>query len=182
MWKLARLALGSLIQQSNQELFPEGQDVGINVKPFREGSFIVDLRLFSPTHLQQIITFLTPHSIEQLNSLLQSIGLIATGVGTTTMGALQAIKFLKGKPKSVEQIGPGEFRYTSHEDTSITVAAPVHTSSGAKRLNESDLLTVDLLERQRVTGTKVQKPVYEIIKVTDYKRGSQDENRQLFRE
>jgi hypothetical protein len=278
------LALGGLIQQSNRELFPEGQDVGVNVKPFREGSFIVDLTLFSPSHLQQIINFLTPHSIEQLNSLLQSIGLVGTGIGTTTMGALQAIKFLKGRPKSVEQVGPGEFRYTSHEDNSITVSAPVHTllsnssitqniykiygqpmlddpavedvktyiqgeeqsavtvtrdevpairefvapssspinpaetvkeilhqgvflnpkrgafgddpkdwsfwrgdqvitatikdkdflaqtSSGEKRLNEADLLTVDLLERQRVKGTAVQKPTYEVIKVTDYKKG-----------
>src|ERR1035438_4893053 len=113
------LALGGLIQESNRELFPEGQDVGVNVKPFREGSFIVDLTLFSPSHLQQLINFLTPHSLEQLNSLLQSIGLVSTGIGTTAIGAVQAIKFLKGKPKSVEEVGPGEFRYTSQEDNSI---------------------------------------------------------------
>jgi hypothetical protein len=65
------LALGGLIQASNRELFPDGQDVGVNVKPFREGSFIVDL-----------------------------------------------------------------------------------------------------LERQRVKGTRVQKPIYEIIKVVDYKKGT----------
>jgi len=278
------LALGRLIQESNQELFPEGQGVGVNVKPFREGSFIVDFTLSSPSHLQQIINFLTPHSLEQLNSLLHSIGLVATGIGTTTIGAVQAIKFLKGKPKSVEEVKPGEFRYTSQDDNSITVGGDVHTllsnasvtqniyqiygppmldapsiddvktyiegdeasavvvkrdeipiirefampsltpadaaekvketmhygvflnpkrgafgndpkdwsfwrgdevitatikdnyflneyANGDVRLNESDLLTVDLLERQKVRGTKVLKPSYEIVKVTDYQKG-----------
>jgi hypothetical protein len=280
------LALGSLIQDSNRDLFPEGRNVGVNVKPFREGSFIVDLTLFSPTHLQQLMDFLTPHSIEQLNSLLQSIGLVSTGIGTTTIGAIQAIKWLRGKPKAVEEIGPGEFRYTSQDDRSITVRAPVHTllsdsnvtqniyniygppmtdqsavddvktylegeeeaavivgreeitairdfvtppeispeaeitketmhqgiflnpkrgafgndpkdwsfwrgddiitatikdkeflsrhASGEIRLNESDLLTVDLLERQRVAGTKVLKPTYEVIRIIDYKKGHGD--------
>ena len=44
-------------------------------------------------------------------------------------------------------------------------------ANGDVRLNESDLLTVDLLERQKVRGTKVLKPSYEIVKVTDYQRG-----------
>ena len=286
------LALGGLIQESNRDLFPDGRDVGVNVKPFRDGSFIVDLTLFSPSHLQQLINFLTPHSIEQLTSLLQSIGLISTGIGTTAIGAVQVIKFLRGKPKSVDELGPSEFRYTSHDDRSITVSAPVHTllsnssitqniyniygppmldqpsvndvktyleddentavvvnreevpvirefatpstamadtdetiketmhhgvflnpkrcafghdpkdwsfwrgdevitatikdkeflaetARGGRRLNESDLLTVDLLERQRVKGTRVQKPIYEIIKVTDYKKGSSPDQMNL---
>lgn len=42
---------------------------------------------------------------------------------------------------------------------------------GDIRLNESDLLTVDLLERQKVMGTKVQKPTYEVIRVIDYRKG-----------
>jgi hypothetical protein len=49
-------------------------------------------------------------------------------------------------------------------------------ASGEIRLNESDLLTVDLLERQRVRGTKVQRPVYEIIRVTNYQRGPEPQS------
>ena len=85
------------------------------------------MNLFSPSHLQQFIDFITPHSLEQLNSLLRSIGLISTGIGTTAIGAVQAIKFLKGKPKSVEEVGPGAYRYTSQDDNSITVDGNVHT-------------------------------------------------------
>lgn len=282
------LALGELIQDSNRVLFPNGRDVGVNVRPFREGSFIVDVSLFSPSNLQHLLEFLKPHSLEQLQSLLECIGLVGTGIGTTTIGAVRVIKLLRGKPKGVEEIAPGEFRYTAQDDNSVTVSGPVHnllsnskivqnifniygppmldapevddvrtyiegqedraevvkreelpviadfvapsrtvrnngeriketllrgvylnpkrgafgddpkdwsfyrgddvivatikdrdflakTASGEYRLNQSDLLTVDLLEKQKVKGTVVQKPVYEIIKVTDYRRGS-DEN------
>src|SRR6266498_4642026 len=41
------LALGQLIQDSNRTLYPEGSEIAVNVKPFKEGSFIVDISLFS---------------------------------------------------------------------------------------------------------------------------------------
>jgi len=46
-------------------------------------------------------------------------------------------------------------------------------ASGDIRLNEADLLIVDLLERQRVKGTRVLKPVYEIMNVVDYRKGAE---------
>ena len=42
---------------------------------------------------------------------------------------------------------------------------------GIYRLNGSDLLTVDLLEKQRIIGTQVLKPSYEITRVIEYKKG-----------
>lgn len=44
--------------------------------------------------------------------------------------------------------------------------------SGKVRLNHSDLLTVTLLERQKVKGTIVQKPSYEILDVTGYEKAA----------
>ena len=279
------LALGELIQESNRELNPQGWEIGVNVKPFREGSFIVDLSMFPQSHLRQLLDLLTPHSLEQLKTLLEVIGLIGGGAAATTVGAVKVMKFLRGRPKSVEEIKPGEFRFTSVDDRSITVGAPVKTllsnssitnnifkiyvdpleaqqsikdvktyirddestaitversevpslrefvnpspvptdaaetvketvhksvflnpkrgafsddpkdwsfwrgdeiitatikdkdflsryASGELRLNQSDLLTVDLLERQRVKETIVQKPTYDILKVTGYVKGS----------
>jgi hypothetical protein len=277
------LAIGELIQEGNRSLYPSGQQIGVNVKPFREGSFVVDMTLFSGSSLQQIIDLFSVHAIDQLTTLLRSIGLITS----TTYGAVKLIKFLKGRPKSVEEIGPGEFRYTSIEDKSVTVDGSVHTLisnskvttniykiyvapmedlssvkdvvtylkddpesevkvdrddapifkeyanpspvpgemdetvkeftqpdvylnpkrgsfdgdpkdwsfrrghgegdiitatikdkdflarclNGEHRLNHNDLLIVDLLERQKIIGTKVQKPTYEIVKVKEYIKG-----------
>ena len=279
------LAIGQLIQDSNRALNPDsGREIGVNVKPFREGSFIVDLTIFPDSQLRQLLDFLHPHSIEQLQALLESIGLIAGGTTATVVGAVKAIRFLKGRPKSVEEIKPGEYRLTTVDDRSITVDRSTHTllnnssvtqniykiyvdpleaqpsitdvktylkedetnaikverseipilrefanpstipsdvaetsnetvhkdvflnpkrgafgddprdwsffkgdeiitatimdkdflsryANGEMRLNQSDLLTVDLLVRQKVKGTQVQKPVYEIIKVSHYQKG-----------
>ena len=276
------LALGELIQQSNHELYPDGREIGVNVKPFHDGSFIIDLSMFPQNNLQQLLEFLKPHSIEQLKTLLEVIGLIGGGA----VGAVKVMKFLRGKPKTVEEIKPGEFRMTvedrsitvdnstklllannsitqnilkiyspletqsdvddvktylkENEQTAVTVArsevvnlkefvmpAPeidptetvketVHNdvylnpkrgafgddpkdwsfyrgqdeiitatirdkeflkryAEGELRLNQSDLLTVDLLEKQKVKGTMVQKPTYEIVKVTNYVKGARQE-------
>ena len=273
------LALGELIQESNQQVYPGGRQIGVNVKPFKEGSFIVDLSVFPQTHLQQFLDLLTSHPADQIKTLLEWIGLVK-GI---QFGAVQLVRWLKGKPKSVEEIGPGQFRYTAIDDRSVTVtrqvhqlvsnasitnnifkiyAAPLdrqtaitevktsikddqasevtvtredipslrefvsgeavegedivkeHTQSGVYlnpkrgafdgdpkdwsfrrgggeiltatikdadfiqkcrtgeyRLNYSDLLIVDLLERQRVQGTMVMKPAYEILRVTNYVKG-----------
>lgn len=276
------LALGALIQDSNRELNPAGRQIAVNVKPFRPGSFIVELVLFPSTHLQQVLDLLNSHPAEQIKNLLEWIGLI-TGSGGGVLGLVQLLKWLGGRPKTVEQLGPGEYRYTAGDDRSITVKAPVHqlfsnstitnnvyqvyvapmegqssvediktyienepasavtvarsdvpviresvspsptladveettketlhsgvflnpkrgafgddpkdwsfwrggdvltatirdrgflskVASGEYRLNQSDLLVVDLLERQKIKGTLVQKPTYEITKVTEYRK------------
>jgi len=51
--------------------------------------------------------------------------------------------------------------------------------TGDVRLNQNDLLEVDLLERQKIIGTRVQKPTYEIIKVTDYRKGQESTQTEL---
>jgi len=277
------LALGELIQESNQQVNPGGRQIGVNVKPFRTGSFIVDLSVFPQTHLQQFLDLLNNHPVDQIKTLLEWIGLVAG----TPLGAVQLVKWLSGKPKSVEEIGPGEFRYTTVDNRSITVTAPVHQlvsnssitnniykvyavlieqqfsitdvktyvegdqtsevtrdeipgireyvspppatiegaeivkehttgggylnpkrgsfdgdprewsfrrggeivvatlkdseflqrcSTGEYRLNHSDLSIVDLLERQRVLGTMVMKPAYEVLRVTSYIKGPEQQS------
>lgn len=116
------LALGELIQESNREINPGGRQIGVNVKPFREGSFIVDLTVFPQTHLQQFLDLIGTHPVDQVKTLLEWIGLIAG----TPFGVVQLVRWLRDKPKLVEGVGPGEFRYTASDDRSVTVAGPVH--------------------------------------------------------
>ena len=275
------LALGELIQESNRELNPSGRQIGVNVKPFRQGSFIVDFTVFPHTYLQQFLGLAHAESVREIREILELLGLI---VGTP-VGAVQVIKWLKGRAKAIEPLGPGEVRYTAGDDRSITLKSPVHQllsnaqitnniykvyvnpledqpsvtdvrtyiqgeentavevtrddvpvikefvnpspilanpeetvretthkdvylnpkrgsfdgdakdwsfrrgdeivvatirdkdfldkcMKGEYRLNHSDLLTVELLERQKVVGTEVMKPTYEITKVTSYVRGA----------
>jgi len=274
------LALGQLIQDSNKETRGDAQDIGVNVRPFREGSFIVELTLFPHSNFQQLLDWLNSESVARIKTLLEWIGLISGNA----IGAVHLIKWARGKPKRIEEIGPGEFRYVAGDDRSITIKAPVHQIlsnvnitnniykvygspleqepkitdvrtylsgdeksatmvtreevpsfseyvapppdrqepsevvsenisrdvylnpkrgsfdgdprdwsffrgdqiitatikdqefldrciAGEYRLNGSDLLRVDLLERQRIIGTQVLKPSYEILRVTEYIRG-----------
>jgi len=129
------LALGELIQESNQEVNPAGRQIGVNVKPFREGSFIVDLTIFPQTNLQQVLDLLGSQSAGQVKLLLEWIGLI-TGSGGI-VGVVQLIKWLKGKPKAVDEIKPGEFRYTAGDDRSITVDVHVHQLFSSSRITNN---------------------------------------------
>jgi hypothetical protein len=119
------LAIGELIQQGNAQLNPDGRQIGVNVKPFREGSFIVDLTIFPHTNLQQILDMVSSKPVEQVKTLLEWLGMIYAG-NKSVRGAVSVIKLLGAKPKTIEQIGPGEFRYSADGDRSITVNAPVH--------------------------------------------------------
>lgn len=279
----ALLSLGNLIQESNRELNPDGREIAVNVKPFRPGSFIVDLVIFPGTNFQHLFDLLNSHPAEQIKNLLEWIGLTA-GTPPGFYGLVRLLKWLKGKPKSVEPVEPGQVRYTNNEGMSITVDQRVHQlfanttitnnvytvfatpmeeqssitdvktyidgndksevrvdrsevpalresvhpsrlpqdmaesinertytnvllnpkrgafggdpkdwsffrgdgiitatirdkdflakcESGEYRLNQADLLTVDLLERQKIRGTQLQKPTYEILKVTHYQKG-----------
>jgi hypothetical protein len=273
------LSLGSLVQQGNRVVYPDGRKLAVNVKPFRAGSFIVDLVVF-PQTVQSILNFVSMSEALQIKTLLEWLGLI-TGA---PIGAVQLIRWLRGKPKAVEELGPDEVRYTAYDDRSVTVNMAVHqlvqdnsvnnalinvyvqplekeeisevktylrnnegsavsvpkeeresirafvtnAAPGAKetvkevilpdvflnpkrgsfdgdprdwsfrrgeevitatirdegfiakcatgeyRLNHHDLLTVDLLERQKVVGTRVQKPTYEILKVKQYVQGEEE--------
>lgn len=275
------LALGELIQDSNRELNPNGREIAVNVKPFRPGSFVVDLVVFAQSNLQQLFDALNSHSAEQVKNLLEWVGLI-TGTGGL-VGVVQVIRWLKGKPQTIEEVGRGEVRYTNADGATLTVGKNVHQlfsnsrithnvynvygapmekqpaitdvktylegnensqvsvprseisalkewadtpslsapedktndkvlegiylnpkrgafggdpkdwsffrgdkiitatikdkeflsryANGEIRLNQTDLLTVTLLDRQRLAGTRVQKPIYEILKVTGYIKG-----------
>ncbi len=143
------LALGQLIQDSNRELYPDGREIGVNVKPFRDGSFIVDLSVFPDSNLKQLLDFFTPQSLEQLKTLLEIIGLIAGGTGATVFGAVKAMKFLRGRPKSVEEIQPGEFRLTTVDDRSITIDRSTNTLlQNSSITNNIFKIYVDPLEAQ----------------------------------
>src|SRR2546421_9972780 len=60
------LALGKLIQEGNRTLYPDGKQIAVSVKPFRGGSFIVDVSLFPTDAIYPILALVKdvpPHQI-----------------------------------------------------------------------------------------------------------------------
>jgi hypothetical protein len=153
------LSIGQLIQDSNRILNPNGQEIAVNVKPFKEGSFIVDIALFPTSHLQQLLDLVRHTSLDQIVELLKAIGVIG-GLGVS---AVAAIKKLKGKPKQVEELKPGEYRYAS-DDSSITVGKDVHT------LLQHPVITQNIYN---VFGKPLEKE--SVTKIKSYLKGEEEQ-------
>ena len=151
----ALLALGNLIQESNREINPGGREIAVNVKPFRPGSFIVDLVIFSQNNLQQLLDLLGSPPAQQVKNLLEWIGLTVGGP-SGIVGLVQLLKWLKGKPKAIEPLGPNQVRYTNVEGTSITIDQHVHQlfSNSSITSNVYNVFAAPMEQQQSITDVK----------------------------
>jgi hypothetical protein len=120
-------ALGNVIQEGDEVLNPDRHQLVVKVKPFQEGSFVMDLVL-SVQNNPTVLFFLThPEAIERIKKVLEFLGLIKKS-GEAIRTVLEVIEFLKtGKPKKVEPAGPDMFNYVNQEDQVMPVTQQVHT-------------------------------------------------------
>lgn len=114
-------SLGELIQESNSVLNPNGREISVNVKPFKEGSFIVDIFIFSKTNAQQMLDMVTNDGVKDVKELLEWIGLIRGGIIISGLSLIKLMSWLNGKPKNVEKIDPNTFSVTNKNDESKNV-------------------------------------------------------------
>jgi hypothetical protein len=119
----ALTGLGELIQRAHHDLGAE-HDVGVNVKPFAQGSFVVEISLFIKQNIPLIpvSAIAIGVALTKTTQILEAIGMIK-GKAESLIGA---IKKLRGKPHTVEQVSPNEYRYRSNSGE-VTVEGPVHT-------------------------------------------------------
>jgi len=76
VFELARTleAMGNIIQESDQVLNPDRHQVVVRVKPFQEGSFLMDLVL-SVQNNPLVLFFITqPEAIERIKKVLEYVG------------------------------------------------------------------------------------------------------------
>lgn len=114
------LHLGQLITESNNILNPSYQRVGVNVRPFKPGSFIVETSVFQ--QLQDMPQgAMATAALVTIHEILKDLGLIK-GIATSVRDLM---KWSKGKTPSAEKVSPNEIRYSIGE-TSITATPKVH--------------------------------------------------------
>jgi hypothetical protein len=112
------LALGTIIKEANAELFDAEQEIGINIKPFSKGSFIVEMALFAKTNYQELLKVIKSTDGQDIKLILEWLSLIGGG----SVGIWKLIKFLKGKPATKrEQLAPAEIRYTNEDGSQIII-------------------------------------------------------------
>jgi len=118
------LAMGEVIREANEVIGLPKRELGINIRPFEKGSFIIDIGLFAQSNLQQIMQFLNGDSITYIKQILEYIGFINTS-GSAIFGLIQLLKWLKGHPKKIERLKSGQVRYTNSEGDTIIVNGKV---------------------------------------------------------
>lgn len=116
------LSVGELVKQGNKILFPNSRDITVNVKPFTQGSFIVDILIFASSRFQALLDYVNSDTVKQIKELLEWVGIL----GSTGISVFGLIKFLKGKPKSVEQSEGDQFKYYDQDDNLIIVPKEIH--------------------------------------------------------
>lgn len=100
----ALMALSALLEEANREIYPDGNEVRVQVKgSFKGGSFGVDLIALQSIK-EQIVSLLTgpeASAVSNLFGILGGVGLVGGGYA----GLIQLIKWLNGrKPTSVIQV------------------------------------------------------------------------------
>lgn len=118
----ALLATGEIIQEGHRQLDVK-HEVGVNVKPFGKGSFVVEIILFVKNNwaLLGLTAAAVSEAITHTTEVLEAIGMIRSKAESM----ISAIKKLRGRADKVEQVKPGEYRY-SNSDNSVTVNGSVH--------------------------------------------------------
>lgn len=119
---------GDVIRESNKVLFPDNNEIGINIKPFEKGSFIIDIGLFAKNNFQQLVDLFNGEQVTRIKNMLDCLGYVKSAAigGGCSISLLGLIKWLKGKPKAVEEIEPDKFKYISNDNQSLIVSSAVH--------------------------------------------------------
>lgn len=174
------LSVGQIISESQKTLRPDKEPISINVKPFQKGSFEIEIVLFAKTNLQQILTLIRSQTGKDIAEVLQYLGLISVAASTAVaapISLLKLIKWLKGKPKSIEKTTSDEFTYIDNSDNKITVPVQVHAlyqnvniqqtiyNGIAKPLENNKVVNLEcLIKGAEETKTIIDKDIIEPIK------------------
>jgi hypothetical protein len=175
------LSIGQIILESQKTILPDKEPVSINVKPFRNGSFEIEIVMFAKSHFQQVLTFIRSQTGKDIAEVLGYIGLISVAGSATiaapTMTLIKLIKWLKGKPKSVEKEKSGKFKYIDNSDNSVSVPIQVHAlyqniniqqtiyNGIAKPLESEKVKNIECcIKNAEETKTLIEKDIIEPIK------------------
>lgn len=119
-------SISNIIQEANKIINKSGKPIGISIKPFEKGSFIFNICLFAQNNFQQLINFLDTKPAEEIKNLLEWLGLIASGIGTTCVGLIKLIKWLKGSPiKNAEKTEENFVKITNNNNDMVNISIQV---------------------------------------------------------
>jgi hypothetical protein len=119
------LSIGELVRESNRIINPGSSELGISIKPFQEGSFIIDIVIFAQNNLMQLVDVVNNDPVQQTKNVLEWVGIIKSGANIASISVFGLIRWLKGKPKKISQLENG-YQYTNIKGETVMVPKEVH--------------------------------------------------------
>jgi hypothetical protein len=116
-------SMGVVLRTANRALFPQARDLRVAVKPVEEGSYEIHYVLSYAAEQLPVLAMAataSPGGLSQIAQVLSDLGVIRKAGA----GVLDVIRKLRGKPKTIEQIAPNQFRAES-ESGAIVVNGDV---------------------------------------------------------
>jgi hypothetical protein len=119
-------ALGNVIQETDSLVYDDVHELSVKVRPFQEGSFIMDLVLSVVNNPTALFFLNQPEAIARIKQVLEYLGLIKKSK-EIIVSLVELLQFLKnGKPAKVEPTGPDTFNYYNQEGQVMPVNQPIH--------------------------------------------------------
>lgn len=114
------------MQEADNVIYHDEHHLNVKVRPFEEGSFVMDLVL-SMQNSSAVLFFLSqPEAVERIKQVLEYLGLIKK-TKEAFASLLEVIEFLKkGKPARVEPAGPDVYNYYNQDGATLPVNLPIH--------------------------------------------------------
>jgi hypothetical protein len=139
IFELAKVleSFGTMVKESYQLIHPKAGDLDVRVKPFEQGSFVINFPMEVKEAAAVGMLFFAQHQTELIalaKDTLQTLGFVQK-VGKKITSLLDLIRKLKdGKPKKVEKKGD-EYEYTASDNSVILVDAKVHNLFNNRTIN-----------------------------------------------
>ena len=118
--------IGQIIQEADSVIYNDDHRLNVKVRPFEEGSFVMDLVL-SVQNSPAVLFFLSqPEALARIKQVLEYLGLVKK-TKEIFVNLLEVIEFLKkGKPAKVEPAGPDVYNYYNQDGAVLPVNLPIH--------------------------------------------------------
>ena len=146
-------SMGIALREANRTLFPQSADMRVAVKPIEEGSYEIHYVLsYVKEHLPVIAmaSGVSSGALEQIAKVLGELGVIKKAGA----GVLDVVNKLRGKPKTIEEIGPNQFKAQSEQGAVVV-------SGDVKNLLQNSII----IENLNITiATPVGKPDVKDVK------------------
>lgn len=145
-------SFGNVLKESYRVAYPTEGELIVKVRPFEEGSFLMDIALEIQQNSAYLFFATHPQLVDNAKQVLEYLGFVkkVKETGTSLLELLRGLK--DGKPKSIEQKGPDHFEYHATNGAVMPVNSTVNALYNNPVINNYTFNIFAPLERDSVDG------------------------------